>query len=126
MDYRHRPQGARDLTDKQAAALLKAGLRAQADAIEASKPRAAVASGKQLITGEIVSTKWVESQYGETLKMLIKTDGGAKLWGTLPRALTEVEGEIKGRRVQFSATVEASKDDPYFGFFSRPTKAAVL
>jgi hypothetical protein len=30
---------------------------------------------------------------------------------------------IKGRRITFTATVEASSDDKGFGFFSRPTKA---
>lgn len=30
---------------------------------------------------------------------------------------------VKGRRITFTATVEASDDDPGFGFFSRPTKA---
>jgi hypothetical protein len=33
---------------------------------------------------------------------------------------------VKGRKITFSATVEPSKDDKSFGFFSRPTKAAVV
>ena len=33
---------------------------------------------------------------------------------------------VKDRRIQFSATVEASKDDKYFGFAKRPTKGVWL
>jgi hypothetical protein len=33
---------------------------------------------------------------------------------------------IKGARVEFAATVEASKDDPKFGFYKRPSKAKIL
>lgn len=34
--------------------------------------------------------------------------------------------KAKGRRIQFTATVEASRDDKSFGFFKRPTKGQVL
>lgn len=33
---------------------------------------------------------------------------------------------IKGRKVTFTAAIEASKDDKSFGFFSRPTKAGIV
>jgi len=32
----------------------------------------------------------------------------------------------KGDRVQFSAKVSRSEDDPSFGFISRPTKAKII
>lgn len=66
---------------------------------------------------------------GETIKMLVSVpvEGGAfKLWGTAPESiLFGTSGPIKGCEVEFTARVEASKDDPCFGFFSRPTKGSV-
>jgi hypothetical protein len=56
------------------------------------------------------------------MKMLVVTDTGWKVWGTMPAAL-DVD---RGARVRFTATVKPSDDDPHFGFFSRPTKAQVL
>jgi hypothetical protein len=47
---------------------------------------------------------------------------GWKVWGTEPRALYAEKGD----RVRLTATVEASADDPAFGFYSRPTKAEKL
>jgi hypothetical protein len=79
----------------------------------------ALAEGRYDIEGEVVSTKWQDSDYGETLKMLVKMDDGNKVWGTVPSAL-DIE---KGDRVAFSATVKKSNDDEHFGYFSRPTKA---
>lgn len=92
----------------------------------------AIVNGKQTITGVVVSTKFVEGYYGGVTKMLIKDDKGFKVWGSVPAALYDAmndEGEyldaLKGRRVTFTATVEASNDDDKFGFFKRPTKAAI-
>jgi hypothetical protein len=76
-------------------------------------------TGRVVITGEIVSSKAVESYYGTQYKMLVKDDRGFKVWGTVPSAICGT----KGNRVEFTATVEPSKDDEYFGFYKRPTKA---
>ncbi len=84
------------------------------------------------ITGEIVSTRQQEGYMGETVtKVLVKTTLGFKLWGTLPRAISDAgankgDYELRGKRVSFSAKVERSDKDDKFGFFSRPTKAKVL
>lgn len=103
----------------------------------------AITAGKQMITGEIISTKWVDGfAYGQrVLKMVVRDDRGFKVWGTVPQAIideavyqTQIRfgpdtsydyGVLKGQRVTFSATVEASNDDDKFGFFKRPTKAAI-
>ena len=85
---------------------------------EASSP---VVEGRGVISGTILSLKVVSSQYGETLKMLVKDDRGFKLFGTVPAAIDDVE---KGDRVTFTARAEASKDDDRFGFYSRPSKAS--
>lgn len=57
------------------------------------------------------------------MKALIKTVEGWKVWGTLPAAIDDVE---RGTKVQFDAKVTPSDDDPKFGFFKRPTKAALV
>ena len=41
--------------------------------------------------------------------------------GTPPR-----DEQLKGRRVEFTATVEVSDNDPAFGFYSRPSKASLV
>jgi hypothetical protein len=88
----------------------------------------AIVNGKQIITGEIISTKMVNGfAYGQrVLKMVVKDDRGFKVWGTVPQAIIEANDDpLKGQRVTFTATVQASNDDDKFGFFKRPTKAAI-
>ena len=106
---------------------------AEAARVEAAEP---VLNGRQLVTGHVITTKWVDSQYGGSLKMLVRDDRGFKLWGSVPASLgrqTEYThnalGErslAKGDRISFTATLEQSNDDPKFGFFKRPTMAALL
>lgn len=94
-----------------------------------------IVSGKQVITGEVISAKWVSSQWGDSFKMLVKDERGFKVWGTVPEKIqidvvgsySQISGDdMKGVKVTFTATVTASDDDPQFGFYSRPTKAATI
>ena len=88
----------------------------------------AIVDGKQIVTGEIISTKVVDGfAYGQrVLKMVVKDDRGFKVWGTVPQAIIEANDDpLKGQRVTFTATVQASNDDDKFGFFKRPSKAAI-
>ena len=78
------------------------------------------------MTGEILSVKEVDSPYGWTTKVRVRTDYGATLWGTLPASLDRQSGSPVGKRVAFTATVKQSDGDETFGFFSRPTKARYL
>lgn len=83
------------------------------------------------VTGKIVSTKSVETQYGTTRKMLVVTDAGYKVFGTVPAEFMNAvsitgEHDLRGFRVEFSARLERSRDDEKFGFFSRPTKPVIL
>lgn len=90
---------------------------------DAALPDAApVIEGRIEITGQVLGTKYQESNYGSTLKMLLIDDRGFKLWGTVPRAIDDVES---GDRVSFTALVERSDDDECFGFYTRPTKATI-
>ena len=75
-----------------------------------------------VITGEVLGTKTDYNAFGAVQKMLVKDDRGFKVWGTIPGSITAV----KGCRVTFTAAIEPSKDDDRFGFYKRPTKAAIL
>jgi len=81
-----------------------------------------VPEGTQVVTGEILNTKTVYTDYGSAYKMLVKDDRGFKVWGTVP----ESRDCVAGQRITFTASLERSKDDPEFGFFKRPRKAGVL
>lgn len=94
-----------------------------------------VIEGKERITGTIVTVKQQDSAYGTTWKMLVLDDRNFKLWGTIPTAIFDQQREqagegvnpfaedLKGRRVNFTATVSAKEAVTGFGFFKRPTKA---
>jgi hypothetical protein len=109
------------LTDNQVAAVFtsieRAAKRAAEDAIVTD-----VIEGRIEIAGRVLTTKWQSSDYGDTLKMLVRDARGFKVWGSVPRAISaDIE---KGDEVTFTATVERSDDDSTFGFFKRPSKAA--
>ena len=89
-------------------------------------------TGRIEVSGEVISAKWQPgyARYSEdTLKMLVKTDAGWKLWATVPRAAVDelangnndVAKVIRGGRITIKATVEPSQDDPKFAFGKRPT-----
>ncbi len=56
-------------------------------------------------------------RFGAQWKMLVKTDAGYLIWGTVPAGIASA---AKGERISFTATVEPSKNDRKFGFASRP------
>ena len=97
----------------------KAAARAAEAAAAAPVP---VTDARIVIEGEVLAKKSVEGRFGTTVKMLVKTDAGTKLWGTIPAAICPEKGD----RVKLVAKVEPSKDDPKFGFFSRPAQAVIV
>lgn len=100
--------------------------RPQRDAARAAE-RASAAdapNGRRLeFEGAVISSKIVDSRFGSALKMLLQTADGWRVWGTVPAALGSVD---RGDIVRLTATVEASKDDPKFGFYSRPVNARII
>jgi hypothetical protein len=83
-----------------------------------------VVEGRVLVKGEVLSVREQDGFYGVQIKMLVKSDAGFKLWGTVPSSISE---EVKkGSLIEFSASLDRSDDDQYFGFFKRPSKAKVL
>lgn len=79
--------------------------------------------GRITITGAVATKKTIDTAYGTAVKMVVELDGGQRVYGTLPSALYGVE---RGQRVTFTATVTRSDDDHTFGWFKRPTKAALI
>ena len=75
--------------------------------------------GRVRVTGEVVSTKWVENDFGMTQKMLAKADEGYTVWMSVPSNL-ELD---KGDRFTCMVKLERAKDDSKHAFGSRPTKA---
>ena len=95
--------------------------RAAKDAARADLPNFGDARVK--ITGTVLSIKGVDTQFGFVTKALIEHSDGWKVYGTLP---TLTNGCEKGNVIEFFARIQRSKDDPKFGFFSRPTKGLLI
>lgn len=88
-----------------------------------------IVDGKQTITGTVITVKDQSSDWGWSLKMLVKDDRGFKVWGSVASSILEQcdsSVHLKGKRVTFTATLKASDDDAKFGFFKRPTKAVTI
>lgn len=87
-----------------------------------------VIEGRIDITGEVLSTKLQDSDYGTQYKWLVIDDRGFKVWGTIPNAALDFGSlsELRGKRVTFTAAVTKSDRDESFGFYKRPTCPKVL
>jgi hypothetical protein len=103
------------LSEKQVAAVRRI--------IADDETKSPVVEGRVVVNGEVLSVRWVDNAYGSTRKMRVRDDRGFTVYGTAPAALDDAE---TGSRVTFTATVTASDDDETFGFFKRPTKAALV
>lgn len=124
------------LSEKQVNAVykFKAGYEKRIAGIEERKaaevvPTTPIETGRRVITGTIVHTKFQDSDFGSTPKMLVIQADGNKVWSTVPEhgfPVSDTEGytlpldALKGREVEFTATIKV-KDDEHFGIASRPT-----
>lgn len=87
-------------------------------------PAAPAPEGRVAVTGKILGFKDVESDYGTTTKMIVRLDAtNAKVYLTRPSAIGHAE---RGSHIEFTATFQRSKDDRFFSFGSRPSKASIL
>jgi hypothetical protein len=98
------------------------------------------AAGRQVVEGRIVSSKWKESDYGRTNKLVVETAEGRRIYVTAPSPIWVSENEPNvlgeqghehgrcaiGDRLRFTVKVEPTTDDPTFAFGSRPTKGEIL
>lgn len=82
-----------------------------------------VTEDRIVVTGTITKLDARENAYGTRYVMVVKDRRGFALWGTQPSKLSTARlGDV----VTFTARVERSDRDDYFGFFSRPTKVAFI
>lgn len=79
-----------------------------------------VPTGRLVIIGTVLSVKTVNNQFGIQEKCMIEARDGYRCWGSRFGSI------IKGDVVEFKATMEPSKDDPYFGFYKRPILVELL
>ena len=100
-------------------------------ALEQDANREPAPSGNATVKGTIASVKYKTTYYGQTLKMLVSIDNGSKAWATVPRDLERKHGNgdpvqnLRGLRINLTATFRVSDDDKFFAFASYP-KATTL
>lgn len=118
------------LSDKQIALVLR--LHEQAQQREADKESyCAAPTGKTTVTGEIISTKYHDTDFGCTPKMTVKVQNGDKfflVWSTIPAAIadsTPMLRDLRGSHIQFTATLSTGRDH-HFAFAKRPSKASLV
>ena len=102
--------------DRRGVAYFVGAWRKATSAPKSDAPLVTPQDGRRVITGQVLNTKAIETQWGWTTKVLVQCDG-FRLYGSLPSSAVAPEA---GTPVRFTATVEPK--EPGFGFFSRPTK----
>jgi hypothetical protein len=101
----------------------RAALAAKRAAEMADAKPVPVSDKRMTVAGIVLSTRVQETQFGMVTKMLVQHADGWKVWGSVP---SELGDDLKGKMVRFDARVTVSDKDPKFGFYSRPTKAAIV
>ena len=104
------------LTEKQVAFCKKLIDKVDNPIVVEEKHRDVAIDGRHEVSGKVLGFKEQESQFGITLKALIETDKGWKLYVTVPSGAEWQKEDL----VKIVVTVEVSKDDPYFAFGKRP------
>jgi hypothetical protein len=126
------------LTENQAALCVRA--LADREAREAERQAApAWVEGRHTVEGEVVGSKWTESQFGRANKWTLRLDDGRRLFVSAPSPFfiseenpRQAGGDLNpsrlaiGARVRMTVAVTPSPTDPAFAFGKRPTKAEVL
>lgn len=151
-DIRRKAEDSGRLSEAQIAAVGKAFERIDQrkawDKERAEKAAVLVAAGVKApegrleFEGVIVSAKIHDSRFGESVKLVVKTDAGWSVWVTCPSGLEDAAvghvdiglpsggarayEALRGRRVRLTATLTRSDRDPLFAFGKRPAKASLL
>lgn len=129
----------RTVTRDREADARRAAAQAEREAHEAEIRAAGVRcpTGRVKFTGQIATVRAQDGYQGHLEhKMLVVTDEGWKVWGTVPRSLfpssysaIQLAAHLKamrGRTVEITATVEPKgDDDPLFGYMKRPVATFV-
>lgn len=122
-------QAKGELSEKQIAAAERSILKAkERDAAKKAKAEAMsglapMTAGRRLITGKIVSKKWMQNDFsysgGSTAKIVIEDAEGYRYYGTLPSSVCDLD---RGDEISLTATITPKgEDDPHFGFYKRPS-----
>lgn len=84
-------------------------------------------AGRQQVEGVVLTVKSQESQWGWSIRVLVKRDDGSKLWCSAPRTGDALGDGLKvGDRVAFSVDVTPKVGEPTFAFGKRPTKGRIV
>ena len=80
--------------------------------------------GRVRVEGSIVAANWKDTDFGSVLKITVRHADGWAVYGSCPSAISgeRDSSELIGKPIGFDARIKVSRDDPKFGFFSRPTK----
>lgn len=73
-------------------------------------------AGRVVVTGEVLSVKEHETDFGVTTKMTVKAQEGFIVWVSVPSSMAV----DRGQTISFKATLTPSPNDPKFGFGKRP------
>lgn len=83
-------------------------------------------SGRAQIEGVVIKLREPDEYAAfPAWKMLLKDNRGFRVWGSVPRALNNLEVD-RGDKVRFTAILTPSNDDPKFGFYKRPSNAELV
>jgi hypothetical protein len=102
-------------------------------AAEETEVKGPAPEGRVEVTGTVLSLKVQESDFGSTLKMLLKLDNNSRAWLTvphlrnLPGGIDDRGGEVfvgRGDALTLRATFTPSHDDASFAFGTRPHATA--
>lgn len=114
----------RNLSEKQIALVFK--LASEAMAPKYQERLVPAPTGRQTFTGVVIGTKLQSGYYEDVWKMIVKVETGDGCWkcfGTIPSDIRYHgncnRGELKGTKVEITATLTQS-DDAHFAFFKRP------
>jgi len=103
--------------------------REAAKVMEAKHAKPVIEGKGMVIEGVVLYTKWQDGytyNSPQTLKLMIRDVRGFKVWGSCPSSIEEQVYGSEKCIIKLVANVEASRDDPTFGFFKRPRKAKLL
>lgn len=119
------------LSPKQVALVMKLHNEIVNPAPKTEEKHAAAPTGRVTFTGEVVSAREHDTQFGTSLKITVKVttaDGATWLaWGTAPRnVLAEAAGKggVRGCTVEITATLKQGRD-AHFALMSRPNGRVV-
>jgi hypothetical protein len=127
-DMREKLVQYKSLSDKQIAFAIRLANEVRNPPPVVVEPEAcavpAFTEARPIITGTILHSKWVESDYGGAQKMLLAVDVDGKrwkAWGTVPSGVEGTCQELKGRTITIRAQVQVKQGEVGFAFLKRPT-----